>query len=544
MTDLAPGSVLGGYRIEEVIGHGGMGVVYRATQLRLSRTVAVKVIMPALAGDPEFRERFERESRLAASIDHNHVVPVYEAGEVDGLLYIAMRYVEGRDLRSLIEAEGPLDPARAGRIMAQIATALDAAHQRGLVHRDVKPGNILVAGSGADEHAYLTDFGLTKKTSEAGLTKTGQWVGTLDYAAPEQINNQPIDARTDVYALGCVLYQAVTGQVPYVRDSDVAKMYAHLHDPAPPATEVRPDLPGSVDVVVARAMAKAPGDRFPSAGDLGRAAVAAAIGTAPPPERSVAAGAAAPGATAPAPRVEQPRSPTPPTQQTPQLPPQREPAPRAAPAGNRGLLIAIAVLLVIVAAGGGAFAAGVFDSGGDDEPVAATTPTPAPTEEETAPDPTPEPTEEPTAEPTATEPAGDGVSYFSYTGPAFQAQLPEGDGWGAPSQSEPTPGKLFRTSVREPGGQFVIVDYTPFEPASYTGPYSSRERVGQTAFGSAIRYVFQGGSLPECQRSPCIDYIINDPGRSRGFAVLAGGPDTEAAAVLAQTVAESVQPSP
>ena len=302
MAEVEIGAVIGGYRIDGVIGQGGMGIVYRATQLRLDRTVALKFISPALANDVSFRERFERESRLAASINHPNVVPVHEAGEAGGLLYIALTYVDGRDLRALVEDAGRLEPARAGRIIEQVASALDAAHQRGLVHRDVKPGNVLVTGNEPYEHAYLTDFGLTKQISSGdSLTKTGQWVGTLDYVAPEQIEGRPVDARTDVYALGCVLHQALTGQVPYVRNSDVAKMYAHMNDPPPPVTEIVPGTPPELDEVVARAMAKDPAERYPSTGDFGRAAMAAAAGgSLALPERSVAAGAAAPdGVTRP-----------------------------------------------------------------------------------------------------------------------------------------------------------------------------------------------------------------------------------------------------
>jgi len=293
------GSTLGGYRIEGIIGQGGMGVVYRATQLRLDRTVALKLITPAFANDPGFRERFDRESRVTASLDHPHVVPVHEANEADGLLYIVMRYVEGQDLRALIADTGRLDPARAARLAAQVGSALDAAHTRGMVHRDVKPANILVSGRPPEEHAYLTDFGLTKQVSSAeGLTRTGEWVGTLDYVAPEQIEGRTVDARTDVYALGCVLHQALTGEVPFARDSDVAKMYAHMNDPAPPITEVAPNVSRELDEAVHRAMAKDPAARYPSTGDFGRAAVAAAAGgSLAIPERNVAVGDAAPAGT-------------------------------------------------------------------------------------------------------------------------------------------------------------------------------------------------------------------------------------------------------
>lgn len=380
------GSTLGGYRIEGIIAQGGMGVVYRATQLRLDRTVALKVITPALANDPSFRDRFDRESTVTASIDHPHVVPVHEANEVDGLLYIVMRYVEGQDLGSVISDSGRLDPARAARLTAQVGAALDAAHLRGMVHRDVKPGNILVSGRPPEEHVYLTDFGLTKQvSSDEGLTKTGEWVGTLDYVAPEQIEGRMVDARTDVYALGCVLYQALTGQVPFQRDSSVAKMFAHINDPAPPITDMVPILPSALDEVVRRAMAKDPADRYPSAGDFGRAAVAAAAGGAlAVPERTVAVGEAAPAdatrasaepdqtVRSPEPKLvdtvslppPEPHAPAPATPAAPAgLPPQPPPPREAAPGGgaNWGLVIAGIVVLLLAGGAVAAVLGGVFE---------------------------------------------------------------------------------------------------------------------------------------------------------------------------------------
>ena len=243
VTELAPGTEFAGHRIEGIAGQGGMGVVYRATHLALDITVALKVIRPDLASDAGFQERFKRESRLAASIEHPNVLPVRHAGEEDGLLYITMRYVDGTDLRSLIDTKGRLEPGRAAGIISEIAQALDAAHARGLVHRDVKPANVLLEGAEGSGHAYLTDFGLTRHaTSGGGLTKTGQWVGTLDYVAPEQIEGRDVDARADIYALGCVLYESLTGTVPFLKDSEVATMYAHLNEPAPPPRE---KVPGS-----------------------------------------------------------------------------------------------------------------------------------------------------------------------------------------------------------------------------------------------------------------------------------------------------------
>ena len=293
MAELAPGAQVGSYRIVGVAGRGGMGVVYQATQLRLDRSVALKVIAPAYADDDEFRDRFKRESKLAASIEHPNVIPVYEAGEHEGVLFLAMRYVEGTDLGSLVAREGRLDPVRAARFVAQMAAALDAAHAAGLVHRDVKPANALVA---ADDHLYLTDFGLTKRAASASaLTKTGHLVGTVDYVAPEQAEGGVVDARTDVYALGCVLFHLLTGRVPYDKATDMAKLVAHLQEASPAPSDYASELPRGLDAVVARGMAKTPSERWLSAGDLGRAAVAAAEERpVAEPERSVARGEAAP----------------------------------------------------------------------------------------------------------------------------------------------------------------------------------------------------------------------------------------------------------
>ena len=276
---LSTGSVLGDFRIEEEIGRGGMGVVYRAAQISLERPVALKVISEALSDREGFRERFVRESRLAASLDHPNIIPVYAAGEHDGVLFIVMRFVDGTDLRALLAAEGAFEPARAAGVIAQVASALDAAHERGLVHRDVKPANILVAARGGGEHTYLTDFGLTKRTaSDSGLTAAGEWVGTLDYVAPEQVRGEEVDGRADVYALGCVLYELLTGQVPFMRDDDIAKLWAHISDPAPSPLELAPDTPRALATVTERCMDKDPDDRFDTAGEMGRAALAAVPG--------------------------------------------------------------------------------------------------------------------------------------------------------------------------------------------------------------------------------------------------------------------------
>ena len=262
------GEAFASYQIEALIGRGGMGMVYRAEQQRPRRKVALKLLAPELSAEGGFRERFIRESDLAAAIEHPNIIPIYEAGETDGQLFIAMRYVQGADLKGLIAAEGRLDPPRALDLIGQVGSALDVAHSKGLVHRDVKPHNMLIAsgeGPESTDHVYLTDFGLTKHTaSRSGLTAAGQFVGSIDYVAPEQIEGKSVDPRTDVYALGCVFYEAITGRIPFERDSEVSVMYAHLSDPPPVPSSMRPELGTGIDAVLAKAMAKSPNDRFAS----------------------------------------------------------------------------------------------------------------------------------------------------------------------------------------------------------------------------------------------------------------------------------------
>ncbi len=255
------GSELFGYRVEALLGRGGMSVVYRAHDLALDRKVALKLLASELAGDDRFRARFLRESRVAASLDHPNVVPIYEAGEAEGLLCIAMRYVEGTDLKRLLREEGALEPDRALDYCAQVAAALDAAHEHGLVHRDVKPSNVLITRSG---HCYLADFGLTYSAADrSDLTQTGHLVGTVDYAAPEQIEGKAVDGRADVYSLGCLLYECLAGSVPFAKDSDLAVLWAHVND-SPPDLASYPEL----EPVLKRAMAKRPDDRYPTCGAL------------------------------------------------------------------------------------------------------------------------------------------------------------------------------------------------------------------------------------------------------------------------------------
>jgi serine/threonine protein kinase len=235
------GEAFGGYTIESSLGRGGMGAVYLATHARLARKVALKVIAPELAHDEEFRARFLRETQLAASLDHPNVIPIYDAGEVDGVLYLAMRYVAGPSLRTVLRQRGTLGAEQALAVARQIGGALDAAHAAGLVHRDVKPANVLL--SEPDEHAFPCDFGLAKRKDSQGLTQTGSFLGTVDYAAPEQIEGRSVDGRADVYSLACVLFHCLAGRAPYVRDTEYAVLHAHVSEPAPPLSSARPDLP-------------------------------------------------------------------------------------------------------------------------------------------------------------------------------------------------------------------------------------------------------------------------------------------------------------
>jgi Protein kinase domain len=250
----------------EQIGRGGMAVVYRAIDVRLDRAVALKLLAPELARDEAFRLRFIRECRAAAAVDHPYIIPVFDAGEASGILFIAMRYVSGRDVRRLLDREQTLPAWRAVNIIEQVASALDAAHERGLVHRDVKPANMLLdaaTGSGQLDHVYLSDFGLTKQAlSTSSLTSTGQFLGTLDYIAPEQIENRNVDGRADLYSLACAAYEMLAGSPPFRRDQGVAVIWAQVSAPVPQLTDRRPDLPVAVDAVLTKALAKTPENRY------------------------------------------------------------------------------------------------------------------------------------------------------------------------------------------------------------------------------------------------------------------------------------------
>jgi predicted Ser/Thr protein kinase len=532
-VELREGDEIAGCRLEHVLGRGGMGVVFRARQVALDRPVAVKVVSPSLAHDAEFRRRFEQEARIAASLDHPNVVPVYGAGEDRGHLYIVMRLVEGTDLAGMIAARGRLDPALAVRVVEQIASALDAAHAAGLVHRDIKPANVLVTGDADATRAYLTDFGLTKQAAAtAGMTRTGQWLGTLDYAAPEQIAGQRVDARTDVYALGCVLFAALSGEVPFPRDSEPAKLYAHLHDPPPALSEVAPGLPPGLDDVVARALAKEPGDRFPSAGDLARAARALVRGEqVAEPERSVARGEAAPTRRT-APATERATRPA----RTRVDPPRPEPE-RA----GRGRAIGIAAAVVVLLGAGGAGAAVLL--GGEDDPPGPTVTTVETTvdgggDTETTPPPTTETTDTTTTEGTQ-----------RYVSEAYEVDYPAD--WRVTRDDELV--TTFReTRFEGPDGAFVLIDRTPGET---TDPERKATEVEQAvaeatrgyrrlsfqpvtiAGDPAFEWTFEQRSGGRLERR--VDYFFNRGGD--GYAVLGGGQASLDAVVgTARRIAESL----
>src|ERR687887_672476 len=278
-AEVRTGTVLAGFRVRSLLGEGAMGAVYLAEGISTGQRVALKLLAPELARDERFRRRFLRETEIAASLEHAHVVRTLGSGQTDGQLYLAMAYVEGSDLRSVLRRDGRLGPERAVELVAQVAGALDAAHAAGLVHRDVKPGNILVTQGPEGERAYVCDFGLARHVSSvSSLTGERGFVGTIDYVPPEQIEGGRIDGRADVYSLGCVLYECLTGERPFDRETELSVVFAHLNEPAPRPSDVRPELPDAFDAVFETALAKSPDDRYSTCGELVAAARAALQG--------------------------------------------------------------------------------------------------------------------------------------------------------------------------------------------------------------------------------------------------------------------------
>ena len=332
-----------------------MGVVYRATQLSLDRTVALKVIAPHYADDDQFRERFLREAKLAASIDHPNVAPVHEAGEIDGVPYLIMGFIAGEDLGDVLAREGNLAPERAVTIIVQVGAALEAAHERGLVHRDVKPANIMLTrGRDGSERAYLTDFGLTRPPERTNLTQAGQFIGTPDYMAPEQLQDGAITSRVDVYSLGCVLYEMLTGEIPFPSETTMRKLWAHVNGAVPQPSQR--GAPPAFDAVIARALAKNPDERYATPSELARDAMAAVA----------SAGDTAPH-TAPL-----PVAPAPPTIAAPQAASTESTAATAVlpPATRRRSAGRIALVVGGVALLAGGALGGILLAGRDDSPTA------------------------------------------------------------------------------------------------------------------------------------------------------------------------------
>jgi serine/threonine-protein kinase len=351
--ELERGAVVAGYRVDSLISRGGMGVVYRVTNVALHKVYALKTLAPELTDDEQFRERFRREMRIAASIAHPNVVGIHYAGEHDGLLFLVMDFIYGTDLRHLLHESGALEPDRAVDLLVQFASALDAAHAKGLVHRDVKPANMLITVRDGEEHGYLTDFGVAKRSDNIGaLTTTGAVVGTVHYMAPEQVTGDHSDARTDVYALGCVFFQMLTGAVPYERDNSIATLFAHVHDPPPPLPVELAELYPTFGAVIEKAMAKKPEDRYLSAGDFARDAGCALSGIRySGPATLVATGDAKPLPTEDEPLEAPARQATPQSQTTrlsatPELPLTRDdavPTDAAAAAGAQAAVPAAAI---------------------------------------------------------------------------------------------------------------------------------------------------------------------------------------------------------
>jgi serine/threonine-protein kinase len=542
-----------------------MGIVYLARDVRLGRQIALKVIAPHLAPDPAFRERFAAEARSAAAIEHPNAVTVYSAGSADGHLFIAMRYIEGTDLRRALAESGPLAPRAAARLTVEVAGALDAAHAAGFVHRDVKPANILLTGAPGSGTAYLTDFGLTRGlgSSQVQLTETGQWMGTLDYVAPEQVTGERLDARTDIYSLGTVLYEMLAGAVPFSGD-EMQKLWRKTNEDPPP---LPPNAPGrAFDPVLARAIARDPEPRFRSAGDLGRAASAAAGEDAgAPTERSVATGPAAagleevdvrlrgrrPAAPAHTARLPRVRRPAPARRQ---ITPAPVPAP-AAPAGDRrsGARAAAIIVCALAIAAGLVTGALVLarGKGGKSRTVitrraaaprrerttaaaAVTTTSSAPEEEGQD--------EESTATDVAVEP-------LHFEGSEYSATLPAG--WEQQeSEKRASDGSYIENTWTSPdGGEELLIDESPAKPAdparsmAKIGGYVREE--GETVYAEESE-VERGGMLgseldfhADSKPAERVDFFF-DIGDD-GFAVLASAGSLGAAQALVDPLVSSIQ---
>lgn len=493
MGELRPGQRLGDYEVIEEIAAGGMGAVYRARQLELDRDVAIKVILDRQAREDRFRQRFRREALHAAAVDHPNVVPIFGVGETDdGSPYLVMRYVEGTDLEGLVRTDGPLPPEQAVRIIRQVAAALDAAHARGLVHRDVKPGNVLLSGSGSSAHAYLTDFGLTKDSQGTELTLSGEIFGTPTFAAPEQMEGQPVEAPADVYALGCVLYFALTARRPF-EGTPAQIMRSHLEEPLPslPATIKRSE---QLDRVIRKATAKAPAARFASAGDLAASAEQAFHGQLDDADPTVALPITGPGEHE-----------------------EHEDKTVALKQGFRGRLAVLGGGAAIV----GAIALGLILALAGDKPIS---------EKETA------ALADPSSE-TVSSPAGAETSLrFKRTdldsSSGATAVLPRGT-----RTTESFGDRRFRTLVEVAGSDsLAIVDYTPEDAPDPGDAYQPTGRTlrNESLGVEAVEYLSRG-----CDEGPvCVDYPLDLGGR--GYGVLGAAATESEARTIARRAARSL----
>jgi hypothetical protein len=520
---------IGRYLLQEEVGRGGMGVVYAALDESQGRRVALKLLRPGGPGeDAVAADRFLQEMQIAIALEHPNVVPVYETGSEDGVRYIAMRLVDGEDLGAVIRREGALAPERVARLGRQVASALDAAHARGLVHRDVKPGNVLLTGSGDEEHAYLTDFGLTRDV-DGGITQTGQWIGTVDYAAPEQIEAAPLTARTDVYALGCVFFHMLTGQLPF-QGTFAAKAMGHATRPLP-SVDLPGDLGLQIDRVLAIATAKDPLRRHASAGALARAL--ARIVSATPSDltqRTAAMAPLLPDDEEPATAIDA-RAPRAPLVDVPQRPRERArplaPAPvastvaarrdRRAPTLVAALLATVLVLGVAVALllGGSGDNSSTRASRGKTSSSSGTTTSKtnasAPRKTSSGAASTPAPPAAVAAIPTA--------GYTAAAG-GYTAQVPSGGGWS--NQGERNTNGIIRTTFTGPGGQQLWIDATPTMAPGFgrEGRTQIQMRTLTGPLGTIAGYRFIGAPTDVCATG-CVDYQLDLGGR--GYAVLAGG---------------------
>ena len=486
-TALRPGDRVGDFRIVRRLGEGGMGTIYLAHDEHLDRDVALKVIAPQLAHDPEFQRRFETEARSAAAIDHPNVVPIFSAGSEAGRLFLAMRFVDGTDLRAVLADSGPLAAANAVVILADVASALDAAHAAGFVHRDVKPANILLADRLGRRTAFLTDFGLTKglNAGSTRLTGTGQWIGTLDYVAPEQMTSGLVDARTDVYALGCVLHEMLSGSVPFP-GTDMQKMWSHVNEPLPPLEDGGTN---PLERVVERATAKDPDDRFPSAGDLARAAAAATEGTpVAEAERSVATGVAATGlveAGEAGARTRTMRAPAPANrreQATAALTTAAPAQARNSSGSSSGARVAAVIGGSLVLAAGLIGGALVL-SGGKENSSRTVVSTSAKAEASAVEDVEPAPDETSAGESPVTEASSDAT--FGYSQALYSVEIPAT--WDQETSDEPS-GSYVESIWRDPADPNTAVLFDAETPAPTVPPISSAESVrAQTSQSSGYR---------------------------------------------------------